>query len=311
MQPVNVPDLTARQLHAVLAVAEYNSFIAAAAFLKTSQPALTRTIMRVEDVLGVRLFDRSTRRVAITAAGKEFVAVAERMLNDLRISVRSMREVGEEQRGQIIISSIMSVANGLIPAVAAKYRAARPGIEIILREGVHGAVLEDIRNGTADLGATYVDDVPDFVEAKRVSREVFDVILPRGHPLIRITKRSSVTLTELANFALVSLPHDSRTRRTIDGAASSAGLTLRHVATVTQFTTMMNFVRAGVGIAIVPSGAIAGLLGKDLKILKLIRPRLTRDVGLIWLRERELTPAARGFAIIFEEMWHRSEKLMR
>jgi DNA-binding transcriptional LysR family regulator len=88
------------------------------------------------------------------------VAVAERMLNDLRISVRSMREVGEEQRGQIIISSIMSVANGLIPAVAAKYRASRPGIEIILREGVHGAVLEDIRSGTADLGATYVDMCP-------------------------------------------------------------------------------------------------------------------------------------------------------
>jgi DNA-binding transcriptional LysR family regulator len=267
--------------------------------------------MRVEDVLGVRLFDRSTRRVAITAAGKEFVAIAERMLNDLRISVRSMREVGEEQRGQIIISSIMSVANGLIPAVAAKYRASRPGIEIILREGVHGAVLEDIRSGTADLGATYVDNVPDFVEAKRVSREVFDVILPREHPLTKTAKRSSVTLTELANFQLVSLPHESRTRRTIDGAASSAGLTLRHVATVTQFTTMMSFVRAGVGIAIVPFGAITGLLGKDLAVLKLIRPRLSRDVGLIWLRERELTPAARGFAVIFEEIWRHSEKLMR
>jgi len=311
MQPVNVPDLTARQLHAVLAVAEYNSFIAAAAFLKTSQPSLTRTIMRVEDVLGVRLFDRSTRRVAITAAGKEFVAVAERMLNDLRISVRSMREVGEEQRGQIIISSIMSVANGLIPAVAAKYRASRPGIEIILREGVHGAVLEDIRSGTADLGATYVDNVPDFVVAKRVSREVFVVILPRGHPLTKIAKRSRVTLTELVNFPLVSLPHESRTRRTIDGAAASAGLTLRHVATVTQFTTMMSFVRAGVGIAVVPSGAIAGLLGKDLAVLKLISPRLSRDVGLIWLRERELTPAAQGFAVIFEEMWRHKDKLIR
>jgi DNA-binding transcriptional LysR family regulator len=231
------------------------------------------------------------------------------MLNDLRISVRSMREVGEEQRGQIIISSIMSVANGLIPAVVAKYRASRPGIEIILREGVHGAVLEDIRSGTADLGATYVDNVPDFVEAKRVSREVFDVILPRGHPLTKIAKRSSVTLTELVNFALVSLPHESRTRRTIDGAASSAGLTLRHIATVTQFATMMSFVRAGVGIAVVPSGAIAGLLGKDLAVLKLVRPRLSRDVGLIWLRERELTPAARGFAVIFEEMWR--DKLIR
>ncbi len=217
MQPSNVPDLSARQLHAVLAVAEYNSFIAAAAFLKTSQPALTRTIKRVEDVLGVRLFDRSTRRVAITAAGKEFVAVAERMLNDLRISISSMREIGEEQRGQIIISSIMSVANGLLPAIVAKYRASRPGIEIILREGVHGTVLEDIRSGTADLGATYVDDVPDFVEAKRVSREVFDVILPRTHPLAKRAKRSSVTLTDVGEFSIgffaPRVPHTPHYRR--------------------------------------------------------------------------------------------------
>jgi DNA-binding transcriptional LysR family regulator len=232
------------------------------------------------------------------------------MLNDLRISVRSMREVGEEQRGQIIIASIMSVANGLIPTVAAKYRASRPGVEIILREGVHGAVLEDIRSGTADLGATYVDNVPDFVEAKRVSREVFVIILPRGHALTKMAKRSRITLAELVNFPLVSLPYESRTRRTIDGAAASAGLTLRHVATVTQFSTMLSFVRAGVGIAVVPSGAIARLLGKDLSVLKL-SPRLSRDVGLIWLRERELTPAARGFAVIFEEMWRQTDKLIR
>lgn len=299
----NVPDLTARQLHAVLAVAEYNSFIAAAAFLKTSQPALTRTIRRVEDVLGVRLFDRTTRRVAVTAAGKEFVAVAERMLNDLRISVRSMREIGAEQRGRIIISSIMSVANGLFPAIVARYRASRPGIEIVLREGVHGTVLEDVRSGAADLGVTYVDDVPDFVAAKRVSREVFEVILPRNHPLSKKSKRPSVTLAELAEFPLVSLPYESRTRRIIDGAAAGAGYALQHVATVTQFATMMSFVRAGVGLAIVPSGAIAGLLGKDLAVLALAKPRLSRDVGLIWLRDRELTPAARGFAAVVEEIW--------
>jgi DNA-binding transcriptional LysR family regulator len=303
MHPSTVPDLSTRQLHAVLAVAEYNSFIAAAAFLKTSQPALTRTIKRVEDVLGVRLFDRSTRRVEITAAGREFVAVAERMLNDLRISVTSMREIGAEQRGQIIISSIMSIANGLLPTIVAKYRASRPGIEIILREGVHGTVLEDIRSGTADLGITYVDDVPDFIEAKRISREVFDVILPRTHPLAKRSMRGAVALADLVSFPFVSLPYDSRTRRIIDGAASTAGHTLQHVATVTQFATMMSFVRAGVGIAIVPSGAVAGFLRKDLTVLKLTKPRLRRDVGLIRLRERELSPAAKGFAIIIEEMW--------
>lgn len=305
MPPANIPDLTARQLLAVLAVAEYNSFIAAAAFLKTSQPALSRTIRRVEDVVDVRLFDRSTRRIAITAAGREFVAVAERMLNDLRISVGSMREIGQQQRGQIVISSIMSVANGLLPTIVAKYRASHPGIEIILREGVHGTVLEDIRNGTADLGASYVDDVPDFVEAKRVSREVFAIIVPRTHPLARSAKRSRLTLAELIDLPLVSLPHESRTRRIVDGAAAAAGQILHHVATVTQFATMMSFVRAGVGVAIVPSGAIGGLLGKDLAALPLTKPRLSRNVGLIWLRDRELTPAARGFAVMLEEMWRR------
>jgi DNA-binding transcriptional LysR family regulator len=302
MHPTNVPDLSARQLHAVLVLAEYSSFIAAASFLKTSQPALTRTIKRVEDVLGVRLFDRSTRRVAITAAGKEFVSVAERMLNDLRISVGSMREIGGEQRGRVIVSSIMSVANGLFPAIVARYRAARPGIEIVLREGVHGTVLEDVRSGTADIGATYVDDVPGFVEGKRMSREVFEVLLPRSHPLIRMSKRS-VALVDLIEFPLVSLPHESRTRRIVDGAASAAGHILQHAATVTQFATMMSFVRAGVGIAIIPSGAVAGLLGKDLAVLPLSKPRLSRDVGLIWLRDRELTPAARGFAAVVEQVW--------
>ena len=70
MRVSHVPDLSARDLQAVLAVAEYRSFIAAAAFLQTSQPALTRAIKRVEDVLGVRLFDRTTRRVEITNAGR-------------------------------------------------------------------------------------------------------------------------------------------------------------------------------------------------------------------------------------------------
>ena len=110
MDLLHIPDLGSRQLLAVLAIADYGSFIAAAAFLKTSQPALTRTIKRIEDVLGVSLFDRTTRRVQLTAAGREFVAVAERVLNDLRISVRSMRNLVDQQRGQVIVASIMSQA---------------------------------------------------------------------------------------------------------------------------------------------------------------------------------------------------------
>ena len=91
--PANVPDIRARELLTVVALAEYGSFVAAAAHLKTSQPALTRTIKRVERILGVTLFARNTRRVEITPAGREFVAVAERVLTDLQLTVRNMTEV--------------------------------------------------------------------------------------------------------------------------------------------------------------------------------------------------------------------------
>src|SRR6185312_14980930 len=135
-----LPDLSARQLEAVLALAEYGSFVAAAARLRISQPALTRSLKRLETALGVRLFDRSTRRVQITAAGREFAAVAERMLNDFGITVQSVREVAEERRGLVVLSTIMSVAGGVLPSIVAAYRADRPGVEIHVREGVHAAV---------------------------------------------------------------------------------------------------------------------------------------------------------------------------
>ena len=293
-----LPDLAARQLEAVLAVAEYGSFIAASAHLQTSQPALTRTIKRVEHLLGVALFERSTRRVHITAAGREFIAVAERMLNDLRITVNSMREIADEQRGQVIVSSIMSVANGSLPRIAAIFRKDRPGIEIHVREGVHGTVLEDVRSGIADFGITYVDELPEGLETIRLGSEAFKVVLPRNHPL---AKRQTLPLAALDGVSLVSLPNDSRTRRIIDAAAASVGITLRHAVTVTQFATTMSFVRAGMGLAIVPGSAASDLPHLGLVAKPLTTPALRRELGVIRLRGRGLTPAASGLLALLRK----------
>jgi DNA-binding transcriptional LysR family regulator len=130
VQASSLPDVNSRQLRAVLAVAEYRSFIAAAAFLKTSQPALTRTIKQIEGTLGTSLFSRSTRQVSITEAGKEFAALAERLLNDLKIGIENLRGVSEQQRGQIIVASIMSLAHVALPIIIAEYNRRFPGIEI-------------------------------------------------------------------------------------------------------------------------------------------------------------------------------------
>jgi DNA-binding transcriptional LysR family regulator len=303
MTASGLPDLTSRQLETVLALAEYGSFIAAAALLKTSQPAVTRTIKHVEEVLGVKLFDRSTRSVQITTAGREFVGVAGRMLNDLKITIRSMRELSDQRRGQIIISSIMSVANGKLPGLVSAYRLSYPGIELHVRDGVHGTVIEDVRSGTADFGITYLDDLPDPFEATPLGKEEFTAVLPRQH---EFAKRKSVSLSDLKDAPLVSLPGDSRTRRVIDSAAASLGLTLNHVVTVSQFATMLGFVRAGIGLAIAPRSGVASFLGKELSVVPIKGRPLPRDLGLITLKEREASPAAAGLMSLVRSAWNKS-----
>ena len=302
MSQTHIPDIGARQLAAVLAVAEYRSFIAAATALQTSQPALTRTIKRVEDVLGVQLFERTTRQVRITDAGREFVAVAQRIADDLRITVGSMRELAEQQRGQVILSSIMSVANGPLPSVIAAYRQAHPGIEVRIRDGIHGAVNEDVRSGVADFGINYLESTPEALVATPLGRDVFGLVVRRDHVLARDGRRG-VSLGELADLPLVSMPADSQTRRVLDAAAAAAGLRLDHGVVVSQITTMLNFVRAGAGVGFAPSAAMAQALGPDLVRLAVHEPEIALDMGIVRLRDRDVSPAAAGLMHAITAAW--------
>jgi DNA-binding transcriptional LysR family regulator len=304
MQHSNTPDLTLRQLQTMVALAEYGSFIATAARMKTSQPAVTRTVKHLEARLGVKLFDRNTRSVQITDAGKEFAAVAARMLNDLKITVCNMRELADQRRGQIVVSSIMSVANGKLPGMVAAYRLNHPGIELYIRDGVHGTVIEDVRGGVADFGITYLDELSDPFVSVPLGREEFTVVLPRNH---RLAAKASLALVDLRGLPLVSLPGDSRTRRLIDSTAASIRLDLKHVVVVSLFTTMLGFVRAGIGIAIAPKSGVAGLLGKELKAVPLRGKPLVRDLGIVALKQRQPTVAAAELMAVIRQSWNRGQ----
>jgi DNA-binding transcriptional LysR family regulator len=225
------------------------------------------------------------------------------MLNDLKITLHSMRELSDQRRGQIIISSIMSVANGKLPGLVSTYRRDHPGIELHVRDGVHGTVIEDVRSGAADFGITYLDDLPDPFVSVRVGSEEFTVVLPRNHEL---ADRKTLSLSDLKDAPLVSLPSDSRTRRVIEAAASSMGLSLNHVVTVSQFATMLGFVRAGVGLAIAPRSGVASFLGKELRAVPIRGRPLARDLGIITLKERTPSAAASGLMSLIRASWDKT-----
>jgi DNA-binding transcriptional LysR family regulator len=298
--PSDVPDIRARELLTVVALAEYGSFVGAAAYLKTSQPALTRTVKRVERILGVTLFARNTRRVEITAAGREFVAVAERMLNDLHLTVRNMSEVSSEQRGRITLTTYSAFASHTLPDLVRRYRETRPSIELRIREGRQSEIVEDVRSGVADFGIGYVNALPDMLQATLLRKEALYAVLPPSHPLAA-KKRPRVRLDELRDEPLVSPPSDTYLRRLVDGAATAAGFTLRYAVTVERLLSVINHVRAGVGIAILPLGVLPPGPWTGFQATVLAEPSLSVAVGLITLRGRYLTPAAASLMTLIRE----------
>lgn len=297
-----VPDVSARQLRAVLALAEYRSFIAAASFVGVSQPALTRTIKQVERALGVALFVRTTRHVEITPAGREFARLAERVLNDLDIGLGSLRSQAAAQSGQVIVASVLSLAGAVLPSLLASFGARYPGIQIHLREGIHRDVVEDVRSGVADFGIAYVEGLPKSMLVEPVRSERLHVMMPADHPLAR---RTRVHLASLEREALVSFARESRSRQVVDGAAAAAGYSLRYVMTANRLATLLQLVGNGVGLAMLPASECASNPNAQLTSRPLQGPRFASRLAIVRLRERKLTPAASTLLVVVRS-WLRS-----
>lgn len=300
LQPFDVPDIRARELLAIVALAEYGSFVAAASYLKTSQPALTRAVKRVERVLGVTLFARNTRRVEITTAGREFVSVAERILDELHLSVRNLGEATKERRGRITVSTYSAFAVHSLPDLVQRYRDALPSMEVRILEGRQTEIIENVRNGAAEFGIGYVDAIPDTLGSELLRREPLYVVMPSSHTLA-LRKRQRVRLEELRDEMLISPPSDTFLRRLVDGAAASVGITLHYVVTVERLLSVIGHVRAGVGLAVLPEGVLPPKPWKDVEAAILVEPSLTVSVGLITLPSRYLTPAAASLVGLIRE----------
>ena len=101
----------------------------------------------------------------------------------------------------------------------------------------------------------------------------------------------------------MSLPKDAQTRQMLDALAAAAGITLQHAVTVNQFATVMQCVRAGVGVAIVPGGAVPAALASGLVARPLASPAVVRKVGLLFLGGRTRTPSATGFLADVQALW--------
>ena len=241
-----------RQLRSFVVVAEELHFRRAADRLHLSQPALSQQIRSLENELEVPLLFRNRRRVELTAAGASFLPEAHDLLATLDGAIASARRVHEGRVGRLRIGFVGSALLSIVPAVLQRFRAARPEVELELRERSTVEQLSALRGGEIDIGLVPlpIDDVG--LDVKVLVREPAIAVLPAGHALAGLVR---IGLARLAAEPFVLFPraqapgfHD----RLVD-AVSREGDAPRVVQEATEMQTIVGLVAAGIGVSLVPS----------------------------------------------------------
>ena len=289
-------NITLRQLQAFKTVAEFGSFTRAADRLKVAQPALSLSIRELERELNLRLFDRTTRRVELTGAGREFLQSADKLLADLEQAVRNAQDLSERKRGRIVIAAPPLLAAMIAPAAIAEYNAAFPGIDIGLLEASYDVMLDKLRSGEADCAIGTFDEREDGIRREILAQDVLTLFCPPSHPLARLKR---VRWQDLRDHRLVMLTRDSNIRALVDRALSEAGgAASRPLYEVSQMTTAIMMVEAGLGPAVLPSYIWSFAKERQIASRPLVEPQVNRPIALVHAESRSLSPAAEAFVRI-------------
>lgn len=279
-------------LRAFITVAETQSFAAAARSLYLSQPALSRRISHLEDMLGVRLFDRTTRNVELTSLGRHFRGQIRGLLEELDRSVLSLRDVKELEAGDVTIGCVLSTVHHFMPPLINAFRKEHPRVLVRIIEEGADEVLASVKQGDAEFALNYIGMQDPEVEFTPLLKEPYVLACPADHPLAR---RRSVGWEELAAYPHARVSHDSRNRLFIDQALADMPALPRPVCEVRHVSTLIGMVENGVGIAVVPQLTLprkpASVVG-----VRLENPAISRPIGIIRRAGRSLSPAAQAFA---------------
>lgn len=290
-----VANLSARQLAAFVALAELRSFTRAASQCHLSQPAFSALIRTLEESLGARLFDRTTRAVEPTAEGALFLEPARRLLQDMRLATDDLRDHVARRRGRVALAALPALAAGWLPPLLAAFRRDYPGIEIDLADVLSESCVERVRSGRADLALAALRSTAPELSVEPFLSDVFYLVCRRDHPL---AKRRKPTLAELAQQPLIGLARHSSVRQALDAALPSQPL--RPVLELEQLSSVAGMVVAGLGVTLVPALTLFHFEHPELIARPIADEGLQRHIYLIRRRDRALSSAAQAMA---EALW--------
>lgn len=291
-----------RHLRYAVALADELHFARAAARLHIAQPPLSQQIKALENELGVRLFDRTSRRVALTDAGAAFIAEARRTLASAEQAIEAARRAARAETGRLAVGYVSSASYELLPAVLRAFRRRAPDVLLVLEEMNSSEQSRGVLAGTLDLGFVRRPPPTDRrLAGTVVRREPIVVAVPRDHAL---AATRSIRLRELAHEPFVIFP--ARPRPSWADVAldlcRGAGFEPRVVQEAVEMVSALSLVAAGIGIALVP-GAVRAVRRPGV-VFRPLTPAPWSEVMLIRRNEPPTALIARFLEVVMATRPH-------
>jgi DNA-binding transcriptional LysR family regulator len=278
------------ELRSFVAVAELGSFRAAADELSISAPALSRRVDRLERVLGTRLLERTTRRVALTNVGRIFLEHARAALDELEGATLAITELAEQRVGLVTVGCVPSAVYYFLPEVLKAFSRKYPRIRVrIIDEGAN-EVLASVVDGRADFGLNFIGSQTPGIDFTALYRETFVLAVRRDSPF---AKRKSINWSEIGELPFISVARTSGNRLLLDVALAKSGIRVNSQYEVSHVSTLLGLVEAGLGVAAIPRLAMPTATNHPtLAAIELSKPSVDRTVGLITRHGHTLSPPA-------------------
>lgn len=286
-----------QQLEYFRTLAQTQHVTRSAEVLSISQSALSRSIARLEDEMGVPLFDRQGRTIRLNQFGQIFLERVENMMKEFNEGKKEIQDLLEPESGTISLGFLHTLSTNLIPDLISSFRMDYPKIKFKLGQGPSHILLDQLQSGEIDLCLIAPNDVKHPVRWEELWSEELFVIVPKNH---KFANYQSIKLEELANEPFIHLKKGFSLRITVEQLFQEGEITPDITFEGEEADTVAALVAAGLGISILPD--LKGIDKSKLLQIPLSWPMSKRRIGLAWVEGRYISPANDKFkSFVFEK----------
>jgi len=286
-----------RQLQAFVSVYRLGSLTRAAGQLHITQPAASVAIRQLEESIGMRLFDRTTRSLRPTAAAHEAITRAERILRELTELERGFDDVARRRHGRLELGASPAVASSLVPAALVEFRERFPAVAVKLHDLAPEDLIGAVANETVELSIGTPPGPSAEVGLAPLIADRVCVICNIDSPLAR---RRKIAWSEITAHPTVTVKKGSGIRSLIDDTMARIGLRFEPAYEVSYLSTALSLTRHGLGISVLPSYFTRYFYSGRLVAIRLVDPVVTRSLSIATRKGASLSPAAESFVALLK-----------